>query len=87
MGPEEMLSFFEEGKENDSTAYAQASTTDQRTNSLFRTRAVSHDLEERPDFNATSKNTVTAPKSFRKISRPIDSRNTKYPAEKPADMI
>jgi hypothetical protein len=30
---------------------------------------MSHDKEDRPEFNAIGKNTVTAPKPFRKISR------------------
>ncbi len=33
---------------------------------------MSHDKEDRPDFNAIGKNTVTAPKPFRKISRMAD---------------
>lgn len=41
----------------------------QRTNSLFRTRAVSQDRDERTDLLPIGKNTVTAPKSFRKSTR------------------
>ena len=47
------------------------STTATRTNDLFKNRAISQDRDERSTDNrhAISKNTVTAPKTYRKISR------------------
>lgn len=68
MSPEEMISFFEDTTRQSTAADSNHIST-LRTNYLFRTRAMSHDKQDRPDFNAIGKNTVTAPKPFRKISR------------------
>jgi serine/threonine protein kinase len=68
MTTEEMINFFD----NDSNESSLMSTN-LRTNSLFRTRAISQDREERKTYNNNpediTKNTVTAPKSYRKMSR------------------
>jgi hypothetical protein len=45
MGPEEMVGFFEEGRDGSTAEALNLHATGQRTNSLFRTRAVSHDHE------------------------------------------
>lgn len=61
-----MYDFFDHHDED-----TQRSTVsiNQRTNYLFKTRAMSQDREERNDCNLpNAKNTVTAPKPFRKIS-------------------
>lgn len=68
MTPEEMISYFDDAA-RESTATDSNNVTTQRTNYLFRTRAMSHDREDRPDLNPIGKNTVTAPKPFRKVSR------------------
>lgn len=70
MSPEEMGDFFEKAQEDPHSTTAGSSL---RTNYLFRTRAMSQDREERVEQTdlllPLPKNTVTAPKTFRKISR------------------
>lgn len=73
-----MVGFFDSNRDNN-IDQSLASTTF-RSNNLFRTRAISQDRQdrfEREDFKADNsseitKNTVTAPKSFRKMSRLAD---------------
>ena len=68
MSTEEMLNHFEKGPE-DSTEALTSSTL--RTNNMFRTRAISQDRDDRTATtrHEISKNTVTAPKTYRKVSR------------------
>jgi hypothetical protein len=66
MSPDEMINFFDGSNLNEQVF----TSTNLRTNSLFRTRAVSQEKEDR--LGATnsqlSKNTVTAPKTYRKMN-------------------
>lgn len=61
-----MYDFFDR---NDDEFQKSAASMNQRTNYLFKTRAMSQDREDRNECNLPiAKNTVTAPKPFRKIS-------------------
>lgn len=69
MNTEEMINYFD--SDHNESSLMSTNLTNLRTNSLFRTRAISQDREERKTFNPEEmhKNTVTAPKSYRKMSR------------------
>jgi hypothetical protein len=61
-----MYDFFDR---NDEDIQKSTVSVNQRTNYLFKTRAMSQDRDDRNECNLpNAKNTVTAPKPFRKIS-------------------
>ena len=62
-----MINYFDTDHNNESSLMS----TNLRTNSLFRTRAISQDRQERKISTNEEiiKTTVTAPKSYRKMSR------------------
>lgn len=82
MGPEEMITYFDDCTRETTTTDSN-NLTNLRTNYLFRTRAMSHDREDRPEPDAFGKNTVTAPKPFRRVSRMGDYNALEKVSEAP----